>query len=299
MRFIALLATVACAPAPEAVSTDADFLPVEEAGALGGWATLSQGSLLVTNTTGYFNASGFPAGITINLLGSGNVAGPGMCPGAIAPNCVDLAAPYRLLGSAVTDGAGNATFAIAMPNLLPPNLEFMAYGRGPGGWWVTNGFSDATYAYANDYDGDGLSNGYEYDNSINLLAYDTDGGGVGDGDEVANGTDPWNAGDDMPSACSGYAFDAGNGMGCWYTAPSVGMTCDDVCSTHGGFDAATSQHSGNQLGMFFWPGKANGSNWVEVECSSTDNNTNWGANGGVPSGTWSHPACHVNCSCAN
>ena len=84
----------------------------------------------------------------------------------------------------------------------------------------------------------------------------------------------------------------------WYTSPSVGWTCDQLCSSEGlTFDQAGSQHSGNQVGTHFWPSKNNGSNWVEVECSSTDNNTNWGANGGSPSGTWSHPACHVNCAC--
>ncbi|MEC8378740.1 MAG: hypothetical protein VXZ96_00380, partial [Myxococcota bacterium] len=83
-----------------------------------------------------------------------------------------------------------------------------------------------------------------------------------------------------------------------YTSPSVGWTCDQLCSSEGlTFDQAGSQHSGNQVGTHFWPSKNNGSNWVEVECSSTDNNTNWGANGGSPSGTWSHPACHVNCAC--
>jgi len=41
------------------------------------------------------------------------------------------------------------------------------------------------------------------------------------------------------------------------------------------------------VGFLFWPTKNDGSNWISVECSSTDNNTNWGATG----------ACHVNCAC--
>jgi hypothetical protein len=77
----------------------------------------------------------------------------------------------------------------------------------------------------------------------------------------------------------------------------VGMTCNSLCSTHGGFDAAASRHSGNQVGRHFWPGKASGGNWVGIECSSTDNNTNWGANNAAPDGNWSHGACYVNCAC--
>ncbi|MFT4622728.1 MAG: hypothetical protein ACI8PZ_001384 [Myxococcota bacterium] len=86
--------------------------------------------------------------------------------------------------------------------------------------------------------------------------------------------------------------------GCWYTG-EVDQSCDVVCAPHGGYDAAGSTHSGNDIGMFFWPSKADGGTWVEVECSSIDNNTNWGANGGAPDPAWTHVACHANCSCLN
>ncbi len=36
----------------------------------------------------------------------------------------------------------------------------------------------------------------------------------------------------------------------------------------------------------FFPMKANGGTWVTVECCSTDNNTNWGANGQPPDPTY-------------
>ena len=77
------------------------------------------------------------------------------------------------------------------------------------------------------------------------------------------------------------------------------MNCNQVCANRGGFNVAASRHTGNQVGRHFWPRKNNGNNWVAIECSSTDNNTNWGANGSNPSGTWSHSACHVNCACNN
>jgi cysteine-rich repeat protein len=100
--------------------------------------------------------------------------------------------------------------------------------------------------------------------------------------------------------CAGTIFDPGNGIaGCWYTAPNVGMTCTSVCQSHGGFDAAATQHTGNAVGMMFWPQKANRGTWMSIECSSTDNNTNWGANGQAPDANFSHGACHVNCACFN
>ena len=100
---------------------------------------------------------------------------------------------------------------------------------------------------------------------------------------------------DNNPACGGWEY---NGA-CWYTAPALGMSCNDVCAPHGGFDVAGSQHTGNAVGMHFWPGKASGTNWVSVECSSTDNNTNWGADGSAPDGNYWHQFCYTNCACNN
>ncbi|EDM75157.1 putative lipoprotein [Plesiocystis pacifica SIR-1] len=98
--------------------------------------------------------------------------------------------------------------------------------------------------------------------------------------------------------CDGVLLNPGNGiLGCWYTAPVVGQTCAQVCASHGGFNSAASKHSGNDIGNHFYPNKADRGNWQTIECSSTDNNTNWGANNQNPVADWSHPACHVNCAC--
>ncbi|MBN2798861.1 MAG: hypothetical protein JXX28_06895, partial [Deltaproteobacteria bacterium] len=103
---------------------------------------------------------------------------------------------------------------------------------------------------------------------------------------------------DCTADCGGVLMDPGNGiMGCWYTASNVGLTCNALCASHGGFDVAASQHSGNAAGRYFWPSKNNGGDWESIECSSTDNNTNWGANNTAPQGNWSHGACYVNCAC--
>jgi hypothetical protein len=97
---------------------------------------------------------------------------------------------------------------------------------------------------------------------------------------------------DADCACAGWLFQGS----CWYTGLE-GQTCTQVCANHCGFDQAGTQHTGNAIGFHFWPQKANGSDWESIECSSTDNNTNWGANGAVPSPVFSHPACHLNCAC--
>jgi hypothetical protein len=100
-----------------------------------------------------------------------------------------------------------------------------------------------------------------------------------------------------PRPCDGWLFDAGGGMGCWYNAPATGMSCNQLCADHGGFDVVASTHTGNPVGMHFWSTKANGGTWMTVEVSSTDNNTNWGANGDPPDGDFSQSHSLVNCAC--
>ncbi len=95
--------------------------------------------------------------------------------------------------------------------------------------------------------------------------------------------------------CGGWEW---NGA-CWYTSNCQNMSCNQVCSEHGGFDIAGSIHTGNRVGIHYWPEKEFGTNWEEIECSSTDNDTNWGANGGIPDGDWVFETCYVNCACNN
>jgi hypothetical protein len=97
------------------------------------------------------------------------------------------------------------------------------------------------------------------------------------------------------AACGGWEW---NGA-CWYTSAAAEMSCNQVCATHGGFDSAGSTHTGNRVGIHYWPEKEFGIDWMSIECSSIDNNTNWGASGGTPSGNWSNPLCYVNCACNN
>ncbi len=92
--------------------------------------------------------------------------------------------------------------------------------------------------------------------------------------------------------CAGWV----NNGGCWYSGLE-GDSCNQTCAGHCGFDQVNAVHNGNPVGMHFWPQKANGGDWVEIECSSTDNNTNWGANGANPDEFYTFGTCHLNCAC--
>ena len=68
-----------------------------------------------------------------------------------------------------------------------------------------------------------------------------------------------------------------------------------VYPLEGGVEAELFKHAGTGCLTHMWFG----GNWEEIECSSTDNNTNWGANGGTPNGDWVFETCYVNCACNN
>ncbi len=84
--------------------------------------------------------------------------------------------------------------------------------------------------------------------------------------------------------------------GCWYKS-ALGATCSATCQGHGGFNVQRSTHTGNLVGKGFFPLKTGGSSWQSVECSSTDNNTDFGANGSLADGSYSNPSCYLSCSC--
>merc|ERR1719223_1650 len=112
---------------------------------------------------------------------------------------------------------------------------------------------------------------------------------------VGEFTVTWDIGVVEDNTEDGWAFNGGQ----WFTAPDVNWSCNQLCDSLGmSFDEAATQHEGNQAGAHFWPDKDSSvGNWVDIECSSTDNNANWGANGGSPNADWTHSACHVNCAC--
>ncbi len=84
---------------------------------------------------------------------------------------------------------------------------------------------------------------------------------------------------------------------CWYTAANTGMSCNEVCAVHGGFDAAGSQHVGTQVADHFYPDAIYAGDWMDVECTVDNLATTWASLGGLPSGDLSHPSCYFHCAC--
>ncbi len=97
----------------------------------------------------------------------------------------------------------------------------------------------------------------------------------------------------LQSVCKGFSWN----NACWYTGPRVNMSCNEVCADKGGFNVQGSVHQSNHVGRHFWPSKGDGWTFATVECSSTDNNLNFRANGQTPDGNWRHYTCFVHCAC--
>ncbi|HMV66494.1 MAG TPA: lamin tail domain-containing protein [Myxococcota bacterium] len=153
---------------------------------------------LVMTTTARLQISGAPANARINLVVSGNVTAPGLCPAATAPVCLDVANPLISLGSVMTDASGRAIFNLPIPTNAPAQVEFQAYGAVGGNYALSNGVLTRVYPAAGDADGDGLSNLDEQQHGTRVAVADTDGDGFSDGQERAMGTDPLDPNDPSP-----------------------------------------------------------------------------------------------------
>lgn len=71
--------------------------------------------------------TGGPANRTVYLLASTNIAGPGICPPPLNPDCLDVANPYIMLGQRNANAAGEVTFTINVPPTLAfPEVEIQA-----------------------------------------------------------------------------------------------------------------------------------------------------------------------------
>lgn len=95
-------------------NTDLDPLPL--------WVATLQltQSPLVSGSPATLTATGAAPGETVHFVG-GLSAGPGPCPPVIGGRCIDVGAPLQLLGNALADGTGTATFVATVPAVLPPS----------------------------------------------------------------------------------------------------------------------------------------------------------------------------------
>jgi hypothetical protein len=122
-----------------------------------------------------------------------------------------------------------------------------------GGWLSRNGTVAAIAAQRSDRDGDGLFDDDETDvYGTNPDVFDTDGDGVGDGEEVYLGTDPLRSPTTgcAPGECVG--IDAAPRTGTMLTCAEAGLTdCSGVCA-----DTATDPSHCGGCGFFCSPGQA-------------------------------------------
>lgn len=71
---------------------------------------------------------GVDTGATVRLAASAGGLGGGPCPAPLGGLCLDLAGTLHMLGAAVGDGAGEATFTVQVPGGLPPDVVFLQAG---------------------------------------------------------------------------------------------------------------------------------------------------------------------------
>jgi len=92
--------------------------------------------------------------------------------------------------------------------------------------------------------------------------------------------------------CGGYEADDA----CWYVGGQA-QSCDTVCEDHCGFDAEGSQHTGNDIGLYFYPERIGQNNYLALECVYSAAPWVFGANGSLPTGSQKSGACSFVCAC--
>jgi cysteine-rich repeat protein len=221
LPFAVALMIAACAPAPEEAPDLLESLPADQAGPPTP-VTLTA-SPLVSGAPFTVTITGQPPGTAMTLVSSTNTTAAGLCPPAIAPTCLAVAAPLTTLGTATTNAAGVATFTLTAPAAVPPRVEVQAYGSRAGVLYLSNGAMVTGYLGTADADRDGLSNAQEVLRGTNLTNPDSDADGRSDGQEVSAGTNPLDADSDDDGLSDGAEATAG-------TNPLSGDTDGDTLS---------------------------------------------------------------------
>jgi hypothetical protein len=87
----------------------------------------AQGEVAMRGQTATFEVNGAPAGRTVVLVVSANLAGNPACPAAIAPECLGVGGPFLVIAQNLADASGFVRFDLPFPAVLPPSdLAFQA-----------------------------------------------------------------------------------------------------------------------------------------------------------------------------
>ncbi|MCB9680143.1 MAG: hypothetical protein H6733_01605 [Alphaproteobacteria bacterium] len=153
---------------------------------------------LLAGRANIVRVDGATPGATVYLAGALQQAGTPFCPPQIAPTCLDLQPPVYLLGRAVANVSGVATFTLNVPGSFAGQQPFLqAASPSAGGADLTQLVQLQVLRANQDDDGDLLSNSDELTvYGTDPLDPDTDGGGIDDGSEVAAGRNPHDPIDD-------------------------------------------------------------------------------------------------------
>ena len=132
-----------------------------------------------------------PAGQAVTWVGSVSAVGAPACPPLIAPTCLGIPGPVRVLASDVTNGSGRATISIPLPlGFAPAQLQVQGVARRGGAALLSNTLTLQVLSAGSDDDQDGLTNEQELGIGTDPLNHDTDGDDLYDQTETHHGTDP-------------------------------------------------------------------------------------------------------------
>lgn len=153
--------------------------------------------------------TGLGAGVRVGLVGGAGAPAAGPCPPALGGLCLAIRRP-RVIGTALTDPAGRASFRVVLPNAPGLTVTLQVARPDPAAAWVSSPASGALLDGQADADGDGLTNLAELRARSDVHVPDTDGGGTLDGQEVlVDRTDPTAGADDVgvERRCAGDGVD--------------------------------------------------------------------------------------------
>lgn len=169
-------------------------LPAQAAG-----LTLTGPEVLLAERANVFAVVGPPTSDVALVAYRGPPGGPPVCPAVLAPECLEVAGPVRVVAQATLSTRGFAELTVQPPRgVVGSEVQLQAASPGPVGRFTSSALSARVLSPAGDEDADGLSN--ELELTVLGTAWDradSDRGGTDDLTELLYGTDPLDDNDDL------------------------------------------------------------------------------------------------------